>query len=684
MRKYFLLLITIASLTANAQVTNEVKANKVTISKTLELRKYPIDSIKNDTLNMSERSLLTAAAIKQFVLARLSGGGISMPTLQQVYNQGQFINNLPEDVQDTTKWWIVMDDQGKIMKMRKGNKVLNFASEMELIRVPGGDTLRLRNSPFSWGPNFVHGTDENGQFGAWTMDLQRVLNGGATITKLSTIDIVPPYSLTLKAQGSSLFLNQNFLSFAKLSGNTAMGFAINADAVQFSADRAGDALGTTYFEVRPDSMRFVLPTGIFNIDSLQNSNDTAWKNLMVYNRLKKRVEYLQSWPLGNSGASGTVSNSTGKRIAVYAGAGTTVSPLSLLSADRVMVTDVDGLPSHSPITATELNALDNITGNIQDQLSAKLASNGNGSALTNISKAQVGLSDVDNTSDAAKNAAAATLTNKNINGATNNLTNIPALNLSGKVPDANINSAALWHAKLGGTLDFNMAVSGELIGTNKLPQSLMSATSVTWLAIGGFNARMVASHNVTLAISGAQEGQYFRLKFVQDATGSRKLTGPDGNNILVNMAANDSTMVVFAFDFNGWSVFSSPKMEGEYTPTTVSNPSGFYANVSTSAGSLSYWERHGDYVTVHFEFTCNTTSMNTISAVALPLPVPSNLTSASDGHGFCTLNNGTSTTGQVGNISLDLTNDRINVAWQSTNMNNWDYRCNGSVTYKVK
>ncbi len=42
-----------------------------------------------------------------------------------------------------------------------------------------------------------------------------------------------------------------------------------------------------------------------------------------------------------------------------------------------------------------------------------------------VTKAQVGLGNVDNTSDATKNAATATLTNKTISGASNTLTNIP-------------------------------------------------------------------------------------------------------------------------------------------------------------------------------------------------------------------------------------------------------------------
>lgn len=60
------------------------------------------------------------------------------------------------------------------------------------------------------------------------------------------------------------------------------------------------------------------------------------------------------------------------------------------------------------------------------------------SAPTGLVKADVGLSNVDNTSDASKNSATVTLTNKTLSGASNTFTNIPAATaLTGQVPVAN-------------------------------------------------------------------------------------------------------------------------------------------------------------------------------------------------------------------------------------------------------
>lgn len=57
---------------------------------------------------------------------------------------------------------------------------------------------------------------------------------------------------------------------------------------------------------------------------------------------------------------------------------------------------------------------------------------------TGLVKGDVGLSNVDNTSDATRNAATATLTNKTISGASNTLTNLPAANISGVIPIVNL------------------------------------------------------------------------------------------------------------------------------------------------------------------------------------------------------------------------------------------------------
>lgn len=98
-----------------------------------------------------------------------------------------------------------------------------------------------------------------------------------------------------------------------------------------------------------------------------------------------------------------------------------------------------------------------------------------------VTKAQVGLSNVDDTSDATKNSATATLTNKTLNK-----------------PVINGSTQAKYGATDGATVTFSLAVAN--IGT---------------VTLGG---------NRTLALSGVDVGQVFMLELTQDATGSRTVT----------------------------------------------------------------------------------------------------------------------------------------------------------------
>ncbi len=96
------------------------------------------------------------------------------------------------------------------------------------------------------------------------------------------------------------------------------------------------------------------------------------------------------------------------------------------TADRI-VQFPPGDTAHSLVSATSTQTLTNKT------LTSPAIT-----TPTGIVKGDVGLGNVDNTSDATKNSAAVTLTNKTISGAANTLSNIPAgTALTGQVPTAN-------------------------------------------------------------------------------------------------------------------------------------------------------------------------------------------------------------------------------------------------------
>ncbi len=106
--------------------------------------------------------------------------------------------------------------------------------------------------------------------------------------------------------------------------------------------------------------------------------------------------------------------------------------------------------------------------------------------------------------------------------------------IDGSITDAELgyintlssNAQTQLNAKLSTTItDNNLAVSGTTLSTNKAVQSLTDGATITMDAASGYNATVtIAATGRTLAISNPQAGQYYTVKIVQDATGSRTIT----------------------------------------------------------------------------------------------------------------------------------------------------------------
>lgn len=69
--------------------------------------------------------------------------------------------------------------------------------------------------------------------------------------------------------------------------------------------------------------------------------------------------------------SGTVNSGTQYRLAYYATTGTAVSEAGAITASRALVSDANGVPTHSTVTTTELGYVSGVTSSIQTQLNAK-------------------------------------------------------------------------------------------------------------------------------------------------------------------------------------------------------------------------------------------------------------------------------------------------------------------------
>lgn len=206
---------------------------------------------------------------------------------------------------------------------------------------------------------------------------------------------------------------------------------------------------------------------------------------------------------------------------INASAAIAYSKLAALTASRALVSDGSGVVSVSAVTSTELGFVAGVTSGIQTQIDSKAPS---ASAVTltgvqtltnktltspvintptGIVKGDVGLGNVDNTSDATKNAASVTLTNKTINGADNTLTVRAANDITGQLPIANGGTGAASKAAGFDALS-PMTTSGDIIyggasGTGtRLPKG--SDTQVLTLTAGLPTWASPAAAPATLAI----------------------------------------------------------------------------------------------------------------------------------------------------------------------------------------
>lgn len=205
----------------------------------------------------------------------------------------------------------------------------------------------------------------------------------------------------------------------------------------------------------------------------------------------------------------TVSDATttGKGIVQLAGdlAGTAASP----TVAKVNGITVTGTPTSGQVlTASSASA-----ATWSAPGSAPVTSVAGKTGAVTLTSADVGLGNVDNTSDATKNSTAATLTNKTISGATNTLSNIPesavtnlTTDLSGKVDKSTVTTKGdLLAASAAGT------VTRVGVGTNGqvLTADSTQANGVKWAAVsGGSGGPGYSFINVSTTPYNAQNGDF--------------------------------------------------------------------------------------------------------------------------------------------------------------------------------
>lgn len=136
------------------------------------------------------------------------------------------------------------------------------------------------------------------------------------------------------------------------------------------------------------------------------------------------------------------------------------------------------------------------------------------------------------------------------------------------------------------TTDNNLDITTDVLTMRKAPLTLTDGATITWNAANGYNARVVLGGNRTLDITNVQVGQFGTLTVVQDATGSRRLTVPNGT-VILNPRPNDSTVIQWYYE-NGGFKWSAPEIGGiVYLPSNVANNNAV-ANTLQDVTDLSF------------------------------------------------------------------------------------------------
>lgn len=162
---------------------------------------------------------------------------------------------------------------------------------------------------------------------------------------------------------------------------------------------------------------------------LGNTELVSWRNAANSGDLGLTVSASDVLQFNGSSVvySGSIVNAD-----VNASAAIAFSKMAALTASKVLVSDGSGIVIPSAVSSTTLSYLD-ATSSIQTQLDSKQPTITAGTTaqyyrgdktFQTLDKTAVGLANVDNTSDATKNAAAVTLTNKTIDADSNTITNI--------------------------------------------------------------------------------------------------------------------------------------------------------------------------------------------------------------------------------------------------------------------
>jgi hypothetical protein len=208
------------------------------------------------------------------------------------------------------------------------------------------------------------------------------------------------------------------LSIAK--GGTNSGTSLNNNRVmQSSSGAIVEAAAITAARVLISDANGIPTHSTITTTTLSYLDATS----SIQTQLNAKEGTITNLPINKGGTNSTTALNNNR---IMQSSGGAIVEAAAITAARVLISDANGIPTHSTITSTTLGYLD-ATSSVQTQLNAKEPTISAGTTAQywrgdkswqTLDKSAVGLSNVDNTSDATKNAAAAQLTNKDYEGGT--------------------------------------------------------------------------------------------------------------------------------------------------------------------------------------------------------------------------------------------------------------------------
>lgn len=404
------------------------------------------------------------------------------------------------------------------------------------------------------------------------------------------IKIVPASSPTLSDQGT--------IGYDSSDDKLKVKGASTTDAV------VEEAKTQTLTNKTLTSPAITTPTGIVKGDvglgNVDNTSDTT-KNAAAVTLTNKTID----------AANNTISNISNTEI--KAAAAIAVNKLAALTASRAVISDGSGFLTQSAVTSTELAHLSGVTSDLlgKDQtgtLTNKTLTAPVVNSPTGIVKGDVGLGNVDNTSDATKNSAVATLTNKTIDAASNTISNISNTEIKALAAIARSKIAAgtahgvVSNDSSGNLTSIAPSTANNVLksdgtdwisGTVTVPNTSTVAKTANYTATSTDDTILCSgsAFTITLPAAASNTGKIFKIKKTDSALAN--IITIDGNTSetidgsLTTTLNTSNEAIEIQCDGTGWNILSRTipsSWSGSYTPTGA-----WTTNTTYSAK----WKREG-------------------------------------------------------------------------------------------